>query len=175
MNTNGHELFQAFHRIKKSSMGRIHKNLIHNLKPHEFFMLSTLKKLLAKQEQDETDNQTIIPPGIKVSELSRVISISMPGVSQTISTLEKLGYVERIASNKDRRLVYVNLTEAGRKLEADVSKSCNQIYDEAANLLGEKDTQCLIHLLNKLTVAFDQIDQKQYLTEQNETKERKTT
>ncbi|MCG2729653.1 MAG: MarR family transcriptional regulator [Acetobacterium sp.] len=175
MNNNGHELFQAFHRIKKSSMGRNHKDLIHNLKPHEFFMLSTLKKLLTEQEKDQNENQVTIPPGIKVSELSRVISISMPGVSQTISTLEKHGYVERIASNKDRRLVYVNLTEAGRKLESDVSKSCNQIYDEAASLLGEKDTQCLIHLLDKLTLAFDQIDQKKCALEQNETKERKTT
>lgn len=174
MNTNGYELFQAFHRIKKASMGRIHKSFMQNLKPHEFFMLSTLKKLLEEQEKEAELSLTIIPPGIKVSELSRVVSISMPGVSQTISTLEKHGYVKRIASSKDRRLVYVNLTEAGTQLEADVSKSCYQIYNEAATLLGEQDTQCLVHLLDKLTVAFDQIDQKKCTLEQNETKERKT-
>lgn len=161
MNPQGYELFQAFHRIKKASMGLMHKSFTHDLKPHEFFMLSTLKKLLTEQADDAAKNQTDVPPGIKVSELSRVISISMPGVSQTISALEKHGYVKRIASNQDRRLVYVNLTGSGKQLEADASKSCYQIYDEAALLLGEKDTQSLIHLLDKLTVAFDQIDHNQ--------------
>ncbi|MBU4539628.1 MAG: MarR family transcriptional regulator [Firmicutes bacterium] len=161
MNTQGHELFEAFHRIKKASMGRIHKSLLQNLKPHEFFMLSTLKKLLTEQAEEASNHQTDIPPGIKVSELSRVISISMPGVSQTISTLERHGYVKRIASKKDRRLVYVNLTDSGEQLEADVSKSCYQIYNEAALLLGEQDTQSLIYLLDKLTGAFDQIDHNQ--------------
>lgn len=174
MNNNGQELYQAFHRIKKSSMGRIHKSLIHNLKPHEFFMLITLKKLLDEQENDAELSPTTIPPGIKVSELSRVVSISMPGVSQTISTLEKLGYVKRIASNKDRRLVYINLTKSGRQLEAEVSQSCFQIYDEAATILGEEDTLSLIHLLDKLTEAFTQIDEKQCTHPKNETEERKT-
>lgn len=169
MNTHGHELFQAFYRIKKSTMGRIHKNLIHNLKPHEFFMLTTLKKLLDEQENEAELSHTTIPPGIKVSELSRVVSISMPGVSQTISTLEKLEYVKRIASNKDRRLVYVNLTESGQQLEAKVSQSCFQIYDEAATILGEDDTLSLIHLLDKLTEAFTQIDEKQCSHSKNET------
>lgn len=175
MNKNGHELFEAFHRIKKSSMGRMHKSFMQNLKPHEFYMLSTLKKLRDEQEKEAELSQTIIPPGIKVSELSRVVSISMPGVSQTISTLEKHGYVERIASNKDRRLVYVNLTEAGKQLETDVSSTCYQLYDDAATILGGSDTIALINLLDKLTLAFDQIDQKKCALEQNETKERKTT
>lgn len=174
MNKNGHDLFEAFHRIKKSSMGRMHKSFMQNLKPHEFYMLSTLKKLRDEQEKEAELSQTIIPPGIKVSELSRVVSISMPGVSQTISTLQKHGYVERIASNKDRRLVYVNLTEAGKQLEADVSQSCFQIYDEAATILGEEDTLSLILLLDKLTEAFTQIDEKQCPHSQTETKERTT-
>lgn len=171
MNTRGHELFQTFHHLKKASMGRIHKSFMQNLKPHEFFMLTTLKKLLVEQEQTAKASHTMIPPGIKVSELSRVISISMPGVSQTISALEKHGYVERIASSQDRRLVYVNLTATGRQLETDVSDSCFKIYDEAATILGPDDTEALIRLLDKLVVAFDQIDQKQCELEE----ERKTT
>ncbi|WP_373485747.1 MarR family winged helix-turn-helix transcriptional regulator [Acetobacterium malicum] len=175
MNINGHELFKAFHRIKKSSMGRIHKCLMKDLKPHEFFMLITLKKMYDEEEQEAQINGLPSAPGVKISQLSRETAISMPGVSQTISTLEKHGYVERIASSKDRRLVYVNLTEAGRQLETDVSNSCFQIYDEAATLLGQEDTLALVLLLDKLAGAFDQIDRSQCDLEQKEKAERKTT
>jgi DNA-binding MarR family transcriptional regulator len=175
LNFNGHELFKAFHRIKKSSMGRIHKEFMQNLKPHEFFMLKTLKKMYEQEQQEAQTNNLPLAPGVKISQLSRETAISMPGVSQTISTLEKHGYVARIASSKDRRLVYVNLTEAGRQLETDVSKSCFQIYDEAATLLGQEDTQALVRLLDKLAVTFDQIDRQQCDLEQQEKAERKTT
>ncbi|UYO63129.1 MarR family winged helix-turn-helix transcriptional regulator [Acetobacterium wieringae] len=175
MNLNGHDLFKAFHRIKKSSMGRIHKEFMQDLKPHEFFMLKTLKKMYDEEQKTALTNNLPLAPGVKISQLSRETAISMPGVSQTISTLEKHGYVERIASSKDRRLVYVNLTAAGLQLETDVSKSCFQIYDEAATLLGEEDAQALVLLLDKLAVAFDQIDQKQCGLKQKDQAERKTT
>ncbi len=175
MYNHGHELFQAFHRIKKSSMGRFHKNLIHNLKPHEFFMLTTLKNLREEQKLAAELNHTPLAPGVKISEISRVSSISMPGVSQTISTLEKRGFVYRTASHSDRRLVYVALTAAGKKVEADVSHSFFEIYEEAADILGEDDTQTLISLLDKLTNTFNQIDKDQTDLEKNHQKERKTT
>jgi len=144
-----------------------------DLKPHEFFMLQTLKTMYDEEQKDAQLNNLTLAPGVKISQLSRETAISMPGVSQTISTLEKLGYVERIASSKDRRLVYVKLTDTGRQLEDDVSKSCFQIYDEAATTLGEEDTQSLVLLLDKLAVAFDQIDQQQGDLKENA--ERKTT
>jgi DNA-binding MarR family transcriptional regulator len=144
-----------------------------DLKPHEFFMLKTLKTMYDEEQKDAQLNNLTLAPGVKISQLSRETAISMPGVSQTISTLEKLGYVERIASSKDRRLVYVKLTDTGRQLEDDVSKSCFQIYDEAATTLGEEDTQSLVLLLDKLAVAFDQIDQQQGGLKENA--ERKTT
>lgn len=154
-------------------MGRIHKCLMKDLKPHEFFMLKTLKTMYDEEQKDAQLNNLTLAPGVKISQLSRETAISMPGVSQTISTLEKLGYVKRIASSKDRRLVYVKLTDTGRQLEDDVSKSCFQIYDEAATTLGEEDTQSLVLLLDKLAVAFDQIDQQQGGLKENA--ERKTT
>jgi DNA-binding MarR family transcriptional regulator len=131
-----------------------------DLKPHEFFMLKTLKKMYEEDQKEAQTNNLPAAPGVKISQLSRETAISMPGVSQTISTLEKHGYVKRIASNKDRRLVYVNLTDVGRQLEIDVSQSVFQLYDEAAAILGEKDTHALVLLLDKLAQVFDQIDQK---------------
>ena len=169
MSNYGQQLFKAFGQIKKSSMTRLHKSGIGKLKPHEFFMLVTIKHRYKELTQESDSLGLPSPPGVKISELSRCSSISMPGVSQTISSLVKQGYVKRITTESDRRLVYVNLTAKGTALETKISHSNFQIYDEAADILGLEDTQSLIRLLEKLSTAFDAMEEKQ-----NEHSERKT-
>lgn len=161
MDNYGKELFKAFGQIKKSSMTRLHKSGIGKLKPHEFFMLVTIKHRYEELKSDSDNLGMPPPPGVKMSEISRCSSISMPGVSQTISSLVKQGYVKRITTESDRRLVYVNLTLKGSALETQISHSSFQLYDEAADVLGPEETQTLIRLLNKLSAAFDSIEEKQ--------------
>ena len=169
MDNYGQQLFKAFGQIRKSSMTRLHKSGISKLKPHEFFMLMTIKHRYEELALESQSHGTPSPPGVKISEISRCSSISMPGVSQTISTLVKQGYVKRITTESDRRLVYVNLTPKGKALETQISNSSFQLYDEAADILGPEETQTLIILLEKLSAAFDSIEEKQ-----NEHSERKT-
>jgi len=169
LTTYGQQLFKAFGQIKRSSMTRLHKAGIGKLKPHEFFMLATIKHRYEELTSESDTLGTASPPGVKISEISRCSSISMPGVSQTISSLVKQGYVKRITTDSDRRLVYVNLTPKGRALETQISDSSFQLYDEATDILGPEDTQTLICLLEKLSEAFDSIEEKQ-----NENPERKT-
>ncbi|WP_050738795.1 MarR family winged helix-turn-helix transcriptional regulator [Acetobacterium bakii] len=169
MSTYGQQLFKAFGQIKKSSMTRLHKAGVGKLKPHEYFMLVTIKHRYQELALQSDKLGTTSPPGVKISEISRCSSISMPGVSQTISSLVKQGYVKRITTDSDRRLVYVNLTPKGKALETQISESSFQLYDEAADILGPEDTQTLICLLEKLAVTFDTIEEKQ-----NENPERKT-
>ncbi|MGV8906907.1 MAG: MarR family winged helix-turn-helix transcriptional regulator [Acetobacterium sp.] len=161
MDNYGKELFKAFGQIKKSSMTRLHKSGISKLKPHEFFMLVTIKHRYEELKSESDNLGTPSPPGVKMSEISRCSSISMPGVSQTISSLVKQGYVKRITTESDRRLVYVNLTLKGNALETQISQSSFQLYDEAADVLGPEETQTLIRLLDKLSTTFDAIEEKQ--------------
>lgn len=175
MNNYGQQLFKAIGQIKKSNITRLHKWGLGNLKPHEFFMLVTIMNCYEDLKFESDSFGVPPPPGIKISEISRFASISMPGVSQTISTLVRQGYAERITIEADRRLVYVNLTSQGRALEAKVSHSFFQLYDEAATILGPEESQSLITLLDKLSSAFDLIEEKQRDEKQNEKSERKTS
>lgn len=174
MNTYGQELFKAFGLIKKSSISQLHKWGAEKFKPHEFFMLMTIKHRYEELKSEAESLGMPAPPGVKISEISRCASISMPGASQTISTLVKEGYVKRITTESDRRLVYVNLTAKGKKLEAEISHSYFQLYDEAATILGPEDTQSLIALLEKLSSAFDIIDDKQKDEKETKNPERNT-
>lgn len=158
MDPIGQDLFQAFARIRKSNINRIHKRMMGNLKPHEFFMLSTIKCLYNQATETAINNDETIPPGVMISKISQDTSISMPGVSQTISNLVKHKMVRRISSEVDRRLVYVNLTEHGENLQADYNHSYYELYHEAARQLGTDDTSELIRLLDKLTVIFEKIE-----------------
>ena len=152
----GQDLFQAFQRIRRSNSSQIHKKIIGDLKPHEFFMLSTIKCLYREALQTALKKNEGIPPGIMISKISQDMSISMPAVSQTISRLEKHKMVERMSSEVDRRLVYVNLTQKGEDLQSDYNHSYYELYYQAAEYLGPNDTKELIRLLNKLALIFEE-------------------
>ena len=49
-----------------------------------------------------------------LSELADLHAASMPTMSKTITTIENLGWVARIRSNSDRRIVMIETTHAGR-------------------------------------------------------------
>ncbi|MDI3536833.1 MAG: hypothetical protein PWP16_1489 [Eubacteriaceae bacterium] len=155
MNPTGNNLFHAFNRIRKVSMRRMHKpRPNHRLKPHEFFMLASIHHLC---ECHPLPDQ----PGIKISQISQKTGISMPGVSQTLSTLEKHDLVARRTSKEDRRMVYVSLTEKGSKIFHESNQSFAEIYDHAIDVLGSEDSQKLIDLLNQLADAFEVIEENE--------------
>lgn len=88
--------------------------------------------------------------GVTISTLSERLEITKSAVSQMINVLEDKGYVERITTKSDRRIVYVRLTEMGEQsLEKSLQsllKSLNQVFEK----MGEEDTEILFRLLNKL-------------------------
>ncbi|MDK2935308.1 MAG: hypothetical protein PWP62_316 [Eubacteriaceae bacterium] len=153
MDPTGNNLYHAFNRIRKASMRRMHKPN-HRLKPHEFFMLASIHHLC---ECHPLPDQ----PGIKISQISQKTGISMPGVSQTLSTLEKHDLVARRTSKEDRRMVYVSLTEKGSKIFHESNQSFTKIYDHAIDVLGPEDSQKLIDLLNQLADVFETIEQNE--------------
>lgn len=52
---------------------------------------------------------------MKISDLSERLTLSNSTVSGIVDRLEKQGLVERIRSDEDRRVVYVNITPAYKK------------------------------------------------------------
>ena len=73
-----------------------------------------------------------------LSELSDFHATSMPTMSKTITTIENLGWVVRTRSDDDRRVVMVEVTQAGRA-------ALREVYDRAITPISEA--------LDSLTVA----------------------
>ena len=132
---NGEKIYHAMQKFKKLSMNTKSAGEIPR---SEIMMLKMI------------DIDTSKTKGVTISILSERLEISKSAVSQMVNVLEDKGYVERISTKSDRRIVYVRLTEVGekglKKSLQSLLKSLNQVFEK----MGEKDTEILLGLLNKL-------------------------
>lgn len=90
------------------------------------------------------------PKGLSVLDIkSRMIDRSS-NVSRLVEKLRLSGWVERVANTEDRRMVIVSVSEAGKKLLADI-ENANFISGPGApgGKLSEGEALELAHLLDK--------------------------
>ena len=98
--------------------------------------------------------------GIKMSEISNRMNCSKPAITQMINDLEKKGYVERVLTKDDRRVVNVCLTKDGNEVLKKGETAMISMLDQITDSLGENDTSELIRIVNKLLDAFEEIETK---------------
>lgn len=132
---NGEKVYQSMQKFQKLGMNL---KFAGEMPRSEFMMLKMIKI-------DTSENE-----GVTISALSERLEISKSAVSQMINVLEDKGYVERITTKNDRRIVYVRLTEAGEQSLEKSLQSMLKILNQVFEKMGEKDTETLLGLLNKL-------------------------
>ncbi|WP_339060306.1 MarR family transcriptional regulator [Tepidibacillus marianensis] len=71
---------------------------------------------------------------MKISDLSERVGLSNSTISGIVDRLQKQGYVERIRSEEDRRVVYVNVTDEFRK---DAKKHFNEIENKFGTIMDQ--------------------------------------
>ncbi|MGH2510206.1 MAG: MarR family winged helix-turn-helix transcriptional regulator [Ktedonobacteraceae bacterium] len=94
---------------------------------------------------------------MKVSEISKLLHVTSPSVTQLLKGLETNGLIERHINPTDRRAVGIKLTEKGETLIKQSTKAFTQSMDGLVEYLGEEESHQLAELLSK---AF------RYLSEQ---------
>ncbi|NQV35111.1 MAG: winged helix DNA-binding protein [Phycisphaeraceae bacterium] len=68
-------------------------------------------------------------------------------VTVMINTLERHGYLRKLACDTDNRVTLIELTPAGRKLKKDFEEISCQLLDRVYQDVKKKDRQILIDLL----------------------------
>lgn len=89
---------------------------------------------------------------VKMNDISAYFHITPAAVSQMIRTFEKKNWVERVVLEKDRRSVYVRVSEEGQKLIEQNEKDVTERLVEFIELLGEEDAKALIRIVEKAQV-----------------------
>ena len=77
---------------------------------------------------------------LTVGELAHRCAVSQPTISRSISTLEDHGWVRRMASAEDGRVVYAELTGAGRQVLESMKEQAEQ---SIAKVLQQMDQAAL--------------------------------
>src|SRR4051812_19632376 len=88
--------------------------------------------------------------GMETRELARSMGVARPTVTGIVGTLERAGLVQRRGDDRDRRLVAMSLTAAGRRTIEDLFPRFNR--GEATLVAGLKDDEkaTLARLLRRI-------------------------
>lgn len=96
-------------------------------------------------------------PGIKISELSGILKVSSPTITQLINGLENKGFVQRSADPDDRRAVRIRLTSEGEKVTKKAGETLLASFIGLVEDLGEDSCTELSELLSKVFAYFDRM------------------
>jgi DNA-binding MarR family transcriptional regulator len=97
--------------------------------------------------------------GVKVSELSSLLNVASPTVTQQINSLESRGFVGRKMDSEDRRAVRITLTEKGESALVEHSKAFLARISGLVEYLGEEESDKLADLLGKAFTYFNEASQ----------------
>ncbi|MED4208469.1 winged helix DNA-binding protein [Priestia megaterium] len=95
-----------------------------------------------------------LQPKTTQKELSYLLDMRPQSIGELLSKLERKGYIVRTPSEKDRRVLTVELTESGLEaIEATEEQNNNSgIFD----VLSEEEQDTLSHLMQKLNTYLDE-------------------
>lgn len=82
--------------------------------------------------------QAIGPDGASTSDVGRRLGVSKQAAAKTVERLERLGYVERVADEVDRRRQTVRLTDHGWDALRRSAAVFDQLRADWARVLGPK-------------------------------------
>lgn len=111
---------------------------------------------------DISNNDMHIIDAIGVDEPQNMSSIAakrmvtVGTLTVNMNSLEKKGYIKRERSTEDKRVVYVTLTEKGRKAFFHHRDFHKEMIKAAVRGLEEDEMKALISCLGKLEVFFEQ-------------------
>lgn len=145
------ELYTAFNNVRKL-MGKVHNNKV--LYPGEFMMLGAIHHGFCRDGEEKRQEGV---PGVRISELCRMVHSTKSATSKMLKGLEEKNYIERITDTKDRRVVYIVLTETGNKIIQDSTKRMQEFTDKTIQKMGEEDTRKLIQILKRLYDSMDEV------------------
>ena len=130
------DLLRIFSQFKRSSGQHPFSRL--GIKPSEFVLLH----LLIEQGDDNS-------VGMRVTEISEKLEITPSGVTHTINSLEKGGYIERLTDPTDRRIVLVRATDKSREVFKQLYAERLKFIEGLVSYLGEQDSKEFIRLFSK--------------------------
>ena len=129
-------------------------------------MDSEQKALITPEFKDITNNDMHVIDAIGVgipknmSSIARELSVTVGTLTIAMNSLVKKGYVVRERSSEDRRVVYISLSEKGKKAYEHHASFHRQMIQGVMEELDGKELEVLVKTLKHLNSWFRQVQQK---------------
>lgn len=92
---------------------------------------------------------------VTATELCRKLRIHKPQMNVILNKLEKAGIVERIRSSKDKRSVYIFLTEKGIPLYEKAHREILRLPEAMIERLGAEKAEKFAETMQEVAECFD--------------------
>ena len=118
------------------------------------------KAIITEEYKDITNNDMHIIEAIGLGEgnnmstIARKLNITVGSLTTSMNSLVKKQYAERIRSEKDRRVVYIRLTEKGIKAYHHHEEFHKKMTDAVVAALDKEEVPVLVKTLNSLAEFF---------------------
>ncbi|WP_214740481.1 MULTISPECIES: MarR family transcriptional regulator [unclassified Exiguobacterium] len=90
--------------------------------------------------------------------ISETLSIAPPNVTPLITKLLNEGYITRVPDERDRRVIWNQLTEKGEHILLERRDSFRKLFEERLAFLNEDETDRLFESLKTLTEIVEKMD-----------------
>ena len=141
-NTTEQKLLRALMQFKRLGW---HQQSFGGCKPSEVRVLFCIKRGMRPDSSE-----------MKVSEISKLMHVTSPTITQSLNSLEGQGLIERHTDVFDRRAVGVRLTERGEELAQEAADAFVASMRGLVEYLGEEESEQLADLLIKVFVFFNE-------------------
>ena len=120
------------------------------------------KAIITSEFKDITNNDMHIIEAIGISEpknmstVAKSLSVTIGTLTIAMNSLVKKGYVERVRSQEDRRVVLLSLSEKGRKAYEHHKVFHNNMIQATVGKLTEEEKNTLAKALVNLKGYFEE-------------------
>lgn len=124
------------------------------------------KSLITEEFKDISVNDMHIIEAIGIEEpksmstVAKLVSVTTGTLTKSMDGLDEKGYVKRERGKKDKRVVFVSLTEKGKKAYFHHEAFHRNMIEEIKDGLSEQETTVLIYAMAKLNDYFLKIYNK---------------
>src|SRR5215469_12062125 len=142
------KLFRAFMQFSKAQW---HQRSIAGCTPGEIRVLFCIRRGVKPDA-----------PDIKVSEISKLLHVTSPTVTQLLKGLEANGLIERNVDPSDRRAVGITLSEKGKMVTQQAAEAFSASLQGLVEYLGEEQSNQLAELLSRAVRYYNEKAASEY-------------
>ncbi len=94
---------------------------------------------------------------LTAKNLAQMLKQTPPGISQRVNALVDMGLISRKADENDRRVMFISLTEQGRRIAEKALEHMLEQLSKALEVMGKEDTKQLLFLLHTFSDAMQKV------------------